>query len=197
MKKSTRITSVVLVSCIVVGATLGIFAFAVFPLSPGQQPLMRLPLENFNMFVRFNSFNSTSHNGLDFNVNASTPIIAPCGMFVTEVRCWYNAKGGHWQTNIRAQMSFTWMLEIAFESWATDEPAARIQQQVIVAKPWTRIAEGELLGTLLCEGDGAHIHFMIKEYEIAICPLSYFTSSAQASLTSALAVIGHAIPVCS
>jgi hypothetical protein len=197
MKKSTKIASVFLVIGIAAGATLGIFAFVVFPLPPGRQPSMRLPLDSFDTFDQFNSFNSASHNGLDFAVNASTPIVAPCDVFVTAVECFYNERGGHWQTNVRGSMSFTWMLEIAFESWATDEPTARLQEQAIATKAWTRVAAGAPLGTLLYEGDGAHIHFMIKENDAATCPFPYFTSSAQASLTAALATIGHAVPVCS
>ena len=197
MKKSAKVASVFLVIGIAAGATLGIFAFAVFPLPPGQLPSMRLPIDDFSTFVRFNSFNSTGHNGLDFNVNASTPIVAPCDVFVFDVKCWYNDRGGHWQTNVRAYMSFTWTMEIAFESWATDEPTARLQEQAIVARAWTRVAAGAPLGTLLYEGDGAHIHFMIKENDAATCPFPYFTPAAQASLSAALAAIGHTVPVCS
>jgi len=197
MKKSTKVASAFLVIGIAAGATLAIFAFAVFPLPPGQAPSMRLPLDNFATLERFSGFNSTKHNGLDFGVNASTPIVAPCDAFVFEVKCWYNDGGGHWQTNVRAQLSFAWMLEIAFESWATDEPTARLQEQAIAAKAWTRVAAGAPLGTLLYEGDGAHIHFMIKEYDAARCPYPYFTPEAQASLTAALVAIGFTVPVCS
>jgi hypothetical protein len=197
MKRSTKIASVFLVFGIASGATLGIFAFVVFPLLPWQQPSMRLPLNNFDTFDIFNSFNSANHNGLDFGVNASTSIVAPCDMFVFEVKCWYNERGGHWQTNVRAYLSFTWMLEIAFESWATDEPRARVQEQAITGKAWTRLPAGALLGTLLYEGEGAHIHFMIKENNAAVCPFPYFTPAAQASLTAALASINHTVPVCS
>ncbi len=197
MKKTTKVASVFLVIGIAAGATLGIFAFVVLPLPPGQQPSMRLPLDSFDTLLRFSGFNNTSHNGLDFGVNTSTPIVAPCDVFVFEVKCWYNERGGHWQTNVRACMSFTWMLEIAFESWATDEPTARVQEQAIAAKPWTRVAAGAPLGTLLYEADGAHIHFMIKENNAATCPIPYFTPAAQASLTAALAAIGYTVPTCS
>jgi hypothetical protein len=197
MKRSMKIASTFLIIGIAAGATFGIFAHAVFPLPPGQQPSMQLPLESFSTFVRFGSFNSTSHNGLDFSINTSTPIVAPCALFITDVKCWYNSRGGHWQTNVRACMSFTWTMEIAFESWATDELTARVQEQAIFAKLWTKIAAGAPLGTLLYEGDGAHIHFMIRENEAAVCPFPYFTSAAQTSLTAALASIGHVVPVCS
>ncbi len=197
MKKSTKVASAFLAIGIAAGATLAIFAFAVFPLPPGQQPSMRLPLDSLDTFNCFNSFNSSSHNGLDFGVNASTPVVAPCDVFVLEVRCWYNDKGGHWQTNLRASMSFAWTLEVAFESWATDEPTARLQEQAIAAKAGTRVAAGASLGTLLYEGDGAHIHFMIEENNVAVCPFPYFTPGAQASLTAALVAIGHTVPVCS
>ncbi|MEX2682193.1 MAG: hypothetical protein Q6373_011365 [Candidatus Sigynarchaeota archaeon] len=117
-------------------------------------------------------------------------------MFVFVVKCWYNEKGGHWQTNVRGSMRFTWMLEIAFESWATGEPAARLQEQAIAVKACTRVAAGALLGTLLHEADGAHIHFMIKENNAAVCPYTYFKPAARASLDAALLAIGHATPAC-
>ncbi|MBN2151570.1 MAG: hypothetical protein JW839_09000 [Candidatus Lokiarchaeota archaeon] len=196
MEKSKKVAGVLLAIGIAAGATLGIFAFAVFPLPPGQAPSMRLPLQDFSTFVRFQSFNSTGHNGLDFNVNASTPIVAPCDLFVTEIRCWYNDRGGHWQTNVGASMNFEWTMEIAFESWATDEPTARVQEQAIAVAAWTRVAAGAPLGTLLCEGDGAHIHFMIRRNSAATCPFQYFAPTAQAELAAALVAINHTVPVC-
>ncbi len=196
MKKSTKVATALLVIGIAAGGTLAIFVFAVFPLPPGQAPSMRLPLDDFSTFIRFGGFNSSGHNGIDFNVNASTTIVAPCDLFIIEVKCWFNAPGGHWQTNVRAQLSFTWLLEVAFESWATDQPAGRQQEQAIAVKAWTRVAAGAPMGSLLYVADGAHIHFMIKENNAAVCPYTYFTPAAHANLDAALAAIGHTMPVC-
>jgi hypothetical protein len=196
VKNSIKVATALILIGAGAGTTLAILAFGVFPLPPGQQLSMQLPLDDFSTLIRFQSFYTGGHNGLDFNVNASTPIVAPCEMYITEVRCWNNEKGGHWQTNVRAQLSFSWTLEIAFESWATDEPAGRLQEQAIIVKELVRVPAGAPLGTLLYVGDGAHIHFMIRENEIATCPFPYFTPAAQATLTAALAAIGHGDPVC-
>nr|MDO8086744.1 hypothetical protein [Candidatus Sigynarchaeum springense] len=196
MKKSTKVAAGLLAIGIAAGGTLAIFAFAVFPLPPGQAPSLRQPLEDFSTFIQFQGFNSSGHNGIDFMVNASTLIVAPCDLFVIEVKCWFNEPGGHWQTNVRAQLSFAWTLEVAFESWATDEPAGRLQEQAIVVKAWTRVAAGAPMGTLLYVADSAHIHFMIRENNVAKCPYTYFTPAARASLDAALVAIGHATPVC-
>ncbi|MHA1264975.1 MAG: M23 family metallopeptidase [Candidatus Helarchaeota archaeon] len=151
----------------------------------GQVPSIELPLYNFSTCNAIQGFGQITpdyyHNGIDFGVNATTPIRAPFAAYVDFIQFWYNDKGGHWQTNVKLWLNSQWEIEIVFESWALNETYGQLQRDAIIVNLGQYVEENQSIGNLLFHGHGAHIHFGIYDNSVAKCPHSYFTSTAKSA----------------
>ena len=183
--KKTKTGLIMLV--VFVGGGLGGFLIylSLLPLPNGQDPSLNLPIADeahLYMIQGFGQVNPTYyHNGIDFILNNTTQIVAACDGFVSNVRFWYNDKGGHWQTNVNVQLNLKWSQEIIFESFAANQSAGQVQANAITVKFGDRIHQGEVIGTLLSQGSGSHVHFGLLSWGTAVCPYHYFSAAAKST----------------
>lgn len=136
------------------------------------------------------------HNGIDIGVNHSTELIAWCDLRITGLKTWFNEEGGHWQTNIGASYNWKYRFDVAVESWALNETYANLQRDAITVKVGQIISAGDSLGTLLCHGEGTHIHFGLKKSGNDVCPYGYMTPYAQSFVDHFFALYGSGGTIC-
>jgi hypothetical protein len=173
------------------------FIFFRYPntLPSGEDPELLLPIYDFSHVDAIAGHGNISpgeyHNGIDFGVNASTAIVAPYDAYIKDIKCWYNDKGGHWQTNVRLWLNSQWEIEIAFEPWALNESFGLLQKDAIVVTTDQFVKANQTLGDLLCQGAHAHIHFMIRKSNTDYCPYIYFSSSAQITFAAQFYLVNY------
>ena len=199
-KKKVAIGLVIVIACAGVG--LGVFLFykSSYDLPAGQDPSLAMPFTDathLHIIQGFGQISSTFyHNGIDFGFNDTTQILAPCAAHVMDVKFWYNDKGGHWQTNVRLQLNQQWMQEIVFESWATNQSLGQQQADAIVVKQGDKLQQGQVIGNLLSQGTGCHIHFGLLSNNNAVCPYSYFSPQAKAAFDGYFTKYNSTASVC-
>lgn len=161
----------------------GRMLFYSYDLEKGETPELSLPFTDASHLHIIGGFGySTSdffHNGIDWGFNDTTMIIAAFGGYIIEVKTWFNEKGGHWQTNVRTALNLEWSIEIAFEPWALNETYANYQAAEILVKTGQKVTKGQALGNLVNYGGGTHIHFSLYRNNEAVCPYTYFSTSAK------------------
>nr|MDO8110867.1 hypothetical protein [Candidatus Sigynarchaeota archaeon] len=200
VKKKTAIGLVILVACVSAGLGGLLYYLSFFTLPLGQDPSLTLPFSDTSHLHIIQGFGQVTptryHNGIDFSFNDTTQILASHGGLVLDVKFWYNERGGHWQTNVRIQLNFQWMLEIAFESWATMQPQGQLQADAITVKAGTKIQQDESIGNLVCHGEGCHIHFGLRSSSTDVCPYPYFSAPAKTSFDALFAILNGTLTVC-
>jgi hypothetical protein len=60
---------------------------------------------------------------------------------------------------------------------SSTDGSADIQYDLLIADGAT-VAAGDILGSLLYVGDGAHVHFGLTEDYTWLCPMPFFTTAA-------------------
>lgn len=185
MKRKTRIILLGLVPIILVIS--GIGGFALWNIWPAtwstEPPVLDFPVENTDVIHIIGGYGNTGlgffHNGIDFGCNDSVNILAPCDLRVFDIRTWlYATNPDRWQTSVRMRTNIGYVLEIAFESWALNESFGNLQRNALEVKVSQKVNQGQVLGQLLCHGDGTHIHFMIRANREDVCPYQFFSASA-------------------
>jgi len=136
------------------------------------------------------------HNGIDIGVNHSTELIAWCDLRITDLKTWFNERGGHWQTNIGAAYNWKYRFDVAVESWALNETYANYQKDAITVRVGQKVSAGDSLGHLLCYGEGAHIHFGLKQSGENVCPYNYMTPYAESLIDEYFALFGSGGTIC-
>jgi murein DD-endopeptidase MepM/ murein hydrolase activator NlpD len=184
MKKKRKILLSVFISITIIAAGFG--GFALYKFWPAtwskNPPVIILPIQNFNVIDciwGYGDHNGSFHNGIDFGCNASVDVYAWCKLRVVEISTWFNADGGHWQTNILFRNNWQYSFDVAFESWALNESYANLQRNQIIVKINQIIEQGTKIGTLLFHGSGTHIHFGMKKGTRDICAYSFFSNSSK------------------
>ena len=163
-------------------------------LTAGEDPELTLPLTSFANNTYIGGYGTVPlgwHNGIDFGVNGSTVIVAPHNAYIDFIECWYNDGGGHWQTNVRLWLNYQWNLEIVFESWALNESYGQLQRDAIIVNTGQFVSANQPLGTLLCHGEGAHIHFQVSSNNVQCCPYTYFSASAKAAFAAQFYLVNY------
>nr|MDO8098512.1 hypothetical protein [Candidatus Njordarchaeota archaeon] len=190
MQKKAKIIAGTVVIFVIVGAGLGWTLLSRRPstLPLGQTPVIGLPVYDFshnNIIggygnIRWGGSNTTVfHNGIDFGFNATVTLVSPYNTYVDEIKCWYNEKGGHWQTNVVLWINQQWTIEMIFESWALNETYGRMQLAAISVVSGQYVPANQTIGDLLFHGSGCHLHFGVKSYGETICPYDVFSESAK------------------
>jgi len=187
MKKSSKILLGVFIPLIIIGAGFGgIKLYEVIRdrryanLDP---PSIDFPVENseiIHIIWGYGDQGGDFHNGIDFGCNTSVNIVAWCDMVVTRVETWFNDKGGHWQTNVNLEYNKRFTFECAFEPWALNETYANLQRDAINVEVGQTVLRGEVLGMLLYQGSGTHIHFGMHDLGESVCAYHYYTNEAKA-----------------
>lgn len=162
----------------------------------GEDPILMLPLTNFTHNDMIGGFGQITpeffHNGIDFGINDTTIVVAAYDAYVSHVQLnWFNDKGGHWQSNVNLRLNKYWTITIPFESWTIDENQGQLQANEIYVKEGQYVKKGEIIGTLLCHGDAAHIHFGLLYNNEAVCPYNYFNSSAKIIFEYQYSLVGY------
>lgn len=168
----------------------------------GQDPELMLPLIDFtnnDIIYGYGQVNSENwHNGIDFGVDDTTLIVAPCDAYVSYLRLnWFNEKGGHWQSNIDLRLNREWRVTIAFESWTAEETEGQLQANEITVSRGQLLKKGDTIGNLVSHGDGTHIHFGIYHNGHDVCPYLYFNATAKTIFEARYALVGFPTSWCS
>jgi hypothetical protein len=168
--------------------------------SNNEPPVMDFPVENIEVLSMISAFiwNETVqiHNGIDFMINDTANIIAPCNMTVNDKSLFYNALGDHWQAGLSFEINDDFELFIAFESFAQNETFGNLQLDAIIVDIGQEVIQGQSLGQLLLHRGGAHIHFMLHKNFEPVCPYLYFSSAAKTTFDNLWVQIGFGNDPC-
>ena len=192
MSRKVKILLGVLIPIVVIAGGLGGFALwnywpAVWSSAP---PEMAFSIEDPDVIHILGGFREETHNGIDYGCNTSVNVLAWCKLRVTGIRTWFNERGGHWQTNVHLQYNWKYNFEICFEPWALNETYGNIQADAIAVKVGQIINQGEIIGLLLYQGSGTHIHFGMKENGNSICPYQFLNTEAKELFDTLWAIYG-------
>ena len=197
MGKKRKIGLIILLSITVIG--LGFGGFVLWKMAPAHwtaDPIqIAFPISDTQYIDALQGFGEMPwgdfHNGIDFGVNHSVELIAPCDLRITGLKTWYNEGGGHWQTNIGGSYNWKYRFDIAVESWALNETYGNLQRDALTIKVGQIVKQGDSLGHLLSFGCCAHIHFGMKESGTNVCPYQFMTPYAQSLTDSFYAMYGY------
>jgi len=142
------------------------------------------------------------HLGIDFfpkgvvgNFTDKKSFQAVCSGTVTYVDQYYNPGGGpngngQYQVNLSIDCDANYSIVYAFETWSEDVMIGDNQLYNIQIEHGiqvnTTVTQGDVIGDLFKAGDGAHVHFGLKENGIDMCPDPYFTPVARDSVLNVL-----------
>lgn len=146
-------------------------------------PIVDFPVENpdvIHILWGYGDQGGDFHNGIDFGCNTSVNILAWCDLTVTDIDTFFNDAGGHWQTNVALEFNERFEFVCAFEPWALNETYANIQRDAINFEVGQTVQRGEVLGELLYQGSGTHIHFGMYDLGESVCAYHYFSETAKA-----------------
>ncbi|MGC9781530.1 MAG: hypothetical protein HZR80_19990 [Candidatus Heimdallarchaeota archaeon] len=207
MERKWKITLGIFTSIIVlIGSTVGIIKLVDFlqnsnpSVINNEPPVLEFPVENIEVLITLDAFiwNETAqiHNGIDFGINDTATIIAPCNMTVNDKNLFYNEIGDHWQAGLSFDINDDYELFIAFESFAENETFGNLQLDAMIVEIGQVVTQGELLGHLLFHRMGAHIHFMLHKNYKPVCPYLYFSSEAKTIFDTLWTQIGTSSNPC-
>ncbi|NHJ05501.1 MAG: hypothetical protein EAX90_11805 [Candidatus Heimdallarchaeota archaeon] len=146
-------------------------------------PILEFIFENTSLISKLEGYGylgNSFHNGIDFFINATAKIIAPCNMTVTEVVLVYLENADHWAVRTSYTINKDYYMIIGFESFARNETFGNIQLDSIIIELDQEIIQGQLIGELLIHEPSAHIHFGLYKGVDAVCPYQYFSAEAKA-----------------
>jgi hypothetical protein len=126
-----------------------------------------------------------------------------CSGLVVSISPYYNTVGGpngigQHQVNVEIEYDSTYSVIYAFETWSdiqADGGAqfSNILSHISLNQP---INQGDIIGQLVKAGNGAHIHFGLRENGIDVCPEPYFTQGARNSILNVLHMIFPHARIC-
>lgn len=136
------------------------------------------------------------HNGIDFMHNTPTALLtirAPAGGVIqadSPIAPWLNTNG--YQVNIKIIHSDTKFSEMAFETFSTVEADGDTQASsaYIPVSNGMAVEAGDVIGILFVpvSTSAAHVHYGFYVNSSAVCPSSYFSSSAQSEILSLIQI---------
>ncbi|MHA1555981.1 MAG: M23 family metallopeptidase [Candidatus Heimdallarchaeota archaeon] len=186
MKKKTKIFLGIFIPLVIIGAGIGGIQLVIFindkMVANLDAPLIDFPVENtdvIHIIWGYGDQGGDFHNGIDYGCNTSVNIIAWCDMTVEDITTFYNDAGGHWQTNVQLEFNKRFSFVCAFEPWALNETFANYQRDAINVEIGQTIQRGEILGELLYQGSGTHIHFGMYDQNEDVCAYHYYTETAK------------------
>lgn len=124
-----------------------------------------------------------AHNGIDFPPAANnTPFQAVSSGTVESIDLMQNNVTSNWQVNVRIRFNATYATDHIFEPFTTSLADGQTQRANITLSVGQSVAQGDIIGTLLVVGNGAHVHFGLLQNNTAICPEAFFTAVAKTSI---------------
>jgi len=133
-----------------------------------------------------------THGGIDIApTNDLMPFQAVADGKVFGIDKFLNEGNGYWQVNVRIRYNSAFNVEYAFEPMSPLEEHGDLQLALIkeFIHMGKEVIRGEIIGKLLSsQGNGAHVHFALRNYDESICPEPYFTSDAQQSILNLLQI---------
>ena len=170
------------------------------PNSNNDPPIFAFPVANTEVLAAIYGYlwNETHqiHDGIDFMINGTANIIAPCNMTVNDKGLFYNEIGEHWQAGLSFDINDDYELFIAFESFAQNETYGNLQLDAIIVDIGQEVTKGELLGQLFLHHNGAHIHFMLHKNSERVCPYLYFGTEGKVIFDTLWSQIGSSSNPC-
>ena len=152
-------------------------------------PVFELPVrgEDLGDVTKIQTFHdpdsSELHVGFDFAFEESKEIVSPIGGTVSSVHK-HRMSNGLWLVSVNIQVNSEWSTFIAFEPDTSSETVIDQQYSRIVVERGDEVVQGQLLGTLLIEGDFAHIHWSVLHFAEYVRPYDYCSDTAKAQLDS-------------
>lgn len=127
------------------------------------------------------------HNGVDFfPVTNFVWFQAPAAAEVREVKLWQNPGNNYWQVNVDLKCNDRYSISMGFEPMSGDQADGQIQLTNIVVTVGQQLTQSQPVGRLYLKGGGTHVHFGLYSNDTAVCPESFFTSNARASIMTIL-----------
>ncbi|MFW9923615.1 MAG: hypothetical protein ACFFDW_10065 [Candidatus Thorarchaeota archaeon] len=198
-RKTTLIFLVIISIVIILGSISGILYFVFQNNEPPNEypdgpPVFEFFVENPEVLCMLGAYGTGDwgfyHNGIDFMINATANIIAPCNMTVNDVVLFYNDLGGHWQVGTSFTYNEEYEIFMAFESFAENETFGQLQYDAIVVEIGQKLVTGQFIGQLFMHRPAAHIHFMIQKEGECLCPYQFFSTDAKAQFDVLWDIIG-------
>ncbi len=184
---------ILIIICVSVIAGLSVVGILLVTLNQGslpigEDPVLVLPYEDESHLYEIQGYGDSlgfPHNGIDFIFNNSVQIICPHAGVIQNRTCWYNPRdGGSWQTLVCITLNTEYLLQVIFESQATDETNGTAQGNAVVVSLGQQVTQNQTLGTLLKHGDHARLHFgFVKD----TCPYNYLSPAAKVRFDAAFA----------
>ena len=87
-----------------------------------------------------------------------------------------------WHVNVKLVHDAVWSAWYAFEPMMESQTYGITQLLNVVVSEGDRVQAGELMGKLYAASPGAHVHFTLNKNDEAVCPKSYFSPQARASV---------------
>lgn len=163
----------------------------------GKVPLTYLPISMVTPYITSTdiasineAFSSTAsapwgfaHNGIDFfPVANNTPFRVVSSGTVESIDLMQNNVTSNWQVNVRIRFNPTYATDHIFEPFTTSLADGQTQRATIAVSVGQPVSQGDIIGTLLVVGNGAHVHFGLNQNNTAICPEPFFTAAAKTSV---------------
>jgi hypothetical protein len=147
-------------------------------------PTMYLPINNFTYVDMIGGYGNVQpgnfHPGIDFCINDTTPIVAPCNAYISYIQGnWFNEVGNVYQTNIHLRLNAQWRIELLWESDAATEINGTYQLGNITVNLGDYVTTNQTLGKLFYHGPQARLHLGVKSYEKWECPYRFFNCTAR------------------
>ncbi len=153
-----------------------------------QSLVMIAPYTDESKISRIGPYSSTEdsplgikHPGIDFfPVSDMMPFLAVTGGKITNFR----SESGNTQFCIDHN---PFLVCYSFETFSSDDAVSQRQRDNVFVKNGDEVKQGDMIGKLIYGGDGAHVDLGVMrlgENGEKICPESYFTEEAKASIVS-------------
>ena len=137
-----------------------------------------------------------AHDGVDFFPlgDGSRFQVAAAGT-IEFVELWQN--GENWQVNVLIRHNERYSSEYGFEPMSGGAATGQAQLARVAVSAGQEVSQGDLLGLLSQVGEGAHVHFRVRDGPESVCPSDLFTEEAQASILRLLHTIWPGATICS
>ena len=134
--------------------------------------------------------------GVDFFPlgDGSRFLVAAAGT-IEFVELWQN--GENWQVNVLIRHNERYSSEYGFEPMSGGAATGQAQLARVAVCAGQEVSQGDLLGLLSQVGEGAHVHFRVRDGPESVCPSDLFTEEAQASILRLLHTIWPGATICS
>lgn len=119
------------------------------------------------------------HNGMDFLSQQTMPFHAIADGTVKKIEVLALQPTGNYDVNIEVKINSVYWYNMGFEIVSTKQADLNAQLNAIDVVVGQKIEAGQLVGTLLPKGEGAHVHVSVKTHKKDICFFPLFPKTVQ------------------